>query len=53
MMFHVKCVLKCSEGNLGLRGGSVELCSKGELLGVHQKSHNVPHRLGMRRLMSI
>ena len=46
-------MLGCSKGNPDLRGGSVELCSKGGLLGVYPKSHNVPHRLGMGRLMSI
>ena len=39
--------------NPSLRRGSVELYSIGGLLGVRPKSHNVPHLLGMRRLMSI
>ena len=53
MVLHVKRVLECNEGNLGLTGGLVELCSRGGLLDVHLKSHNVPYRLGMGRLMSI
>ena len=53
MVLHTKCVLERSEGNLGLRGGSMELYSRGGLLGVHPKSHNALHRLGMGRLMSI
>ena len=54
MMLHVRCEFKRNERqeNLGLRGGSVELCLNGGLLDVHPKSHNVPHRLGMRRVMS-
>ena len=52
MVLHVRHVLQCSEGNSGLRGGSVELCSRGGL-GVHPKSHKVSHRLEMGRLMSI
>ena len=39
--------------NPSLRGGSMELCLRGGLLGVCSKSHNVPHRLGMKRFMSI
>ena len=53
MVFHVRRLLECNEGNLGLSEGSVELCSKGGLLGVHPKYDNVLHRLGVRRLMSI
>ena len=53
MMIHVRRELKCNKENPGLRGGSVELCLKGGLLGVHPKSHNVPHQLEMGRLMSI
>ena len=52
MVLLVRCVLERSEGNPSLRGGLVELCSRGEL-GVHSKSYNVPHRLGMGRLISI
>ena len=52
-MLHVRRVLKCNEANLDFRGGSMELCSSGGLLGVHPKSHNVPYRLGMESLMSI
>ena len=37
--------------NPGLRGGLVELCSRGGFLGVYPKSHNVPHQLGMGRLI--
>ena len=53
MVFHVWRVPERSEGDPSLRGGSVELCSRGGLLGMHPKSHNVPHRLRMGRLMSI
>ena len=53
MVLHVRRVLEYSEGNPGLRGGLVELCSRGGLLGVHPKSHNVPHRLEIGRLISI
>ena len=53
MVFHVRRVLKCNEGNPSLRGGSVELCLRGGLLTIHPKSHNVPHQLEMGRLMSI
>ena len=42
MVLHVRHVLKCSEGNPNLRGGSMELCSRGGLLGVHPKSHKCP-----------
>ena len=41
MMLHVRRVLECSEENLSLWEGSVELCSREGLLGVHLKSHNV------------
>ena len=53
MVFHIRCVLKHSERNLGLRGGLMKIYSRGGLLGGHPKSHNVPHRLGIGRLMSI
>ena len=54
MVFHIRHVSKCNEGNPDLSGGSVELCSRGGLLGVFtQKPHNVPHKLEMGRLMSI
>ena len=53
MVLHVRCVPERVKGNLGLRGGSMELCLRIGLLDVHPKSHNVPHRLGMGRLMSI
>ena len=53
MVLHIRRVLKCSEGNLGLREDLVELCLRGGLLGVYPKSHNVPHWLEMGRLMSI
>ena len=53
MVLHVRRVPELSERNPGLRGGSMKLYSRGGLLGVHQKSHNVPHRLGMGRLISI
>ena len=46
-MFHVRCVLERSEGNPGLKGGLVELCLRGGLLGMHPKSHNILYRLGM------
>ena len=49
MVLQVRCVLECNEGNSGLKGGSEELCSKGGLLGVHKKCHNVPHWLRMGR----
>ena len=44
MVLHIRHVPESSEGNLSLRGGSVELCMRGGFLGVHPKSHNVPHR---------
>ena len=55
MGLHIRRVLERSErqGNFGLRRGLVELCSKGGLLSVCPKSHNVPHSLGIGRLMSI
>ena len=46
MMLHVRRVSERSEGNPGLRKGSVELYLRGGLLDMHQKSHNVPHKLG-------
>ena len=52
MVLLVRCVLESNEGNPSLRGDLAELCSRGGL-GVHSNSHNVPHRLGMGRLMSI
>ena len=39
MVFHVRRVSQCSEGNFGLRGGSVELCSRKGLLSVYPKPH--------------
>ena len=53
MVLHVRSVLKYNERNSSLREDSVEVCSKGRLLGVHSKSHNVPHQLGIGRFMSI
>ena len=55
MVIHVSHVPERSErqGNPYLRGILVKLCSRGGLLGVNLKSHNVPHRLGMGRLMSM
>ena len=53
MVVHVRHVPECGEGNPGLRGGLGDLCSRGGLLGVCPKSHDVPHQLRMRRLMSI
>ena len=47
MVLHVRGVPECSEGNPGLRVGLVKLCLRGGLLGVHLKSHNVLHRLGI------
>ena len=38
MVLHVRHVFECSEGNPDLRGDSVELCSRGGLLGVCTKS---------------
>ena len=52
-MLHIRHVFNYSEGNPSLRGGLMELCSKGGLWDVYPKSHNVQHRLGMGRLMSI
>ena len=42
VVFHVKRVLECNERqeNLSLGGGSMELCSRGRLLGVRPKSHS-------------
>ena len=56
MVWLAVCVLEHNERqkkNPDLRGDSMELCSKGRLLGVRPKSHNVPHRLEMGRLMSL
>ena len=55
MVLHIRRVPERSErqGNPSLRGGLGKLCLRGVLLGVPPKSHNVPHRLGMGRLMSI
>ena len=39
MMLYVRRVPEHNEGNPGLRGGSVELCLRGGLLGMHLKSH--------------
>ena len=39
--------------NLSLMGGLAELFSRGGLLGVHPKSHNVPHLLGIEKFISI
>ena len=44
---------KWYEGNLGLRRDLVELSSRGGLLGVHPKPHNILHQLGIKILMSI
>ena len=52
MVLHIKHVSEHDEGNPGLRGGLVEICSRGELLGMHPKSHNIAHRLGIGKLMS-
>ena len=55
MVLHIRRVPKHSErqGNPGLMGDPVKLCSMRGLLSVSSKSHNVPHRLGMGRLMGI
>ena len=55
MVFHVRRLPEHCEkqGNPTLRGDSVELCSSRGLLGVRLKSHNIPHRLGIRKFMSI
>ena len=53
MVLQVRHMLIRIERNPGLKGGSMELCSRGGLLGVYLKSHNVPHRLGMGRLTNI
>ena len=47
MLLHVRRVPESSEGNPDLKGDSMKLCSRGELLGVHPKSLNVPHWLRM------
>ena len=54
MVLHVSCELERREsrGNPGLRENSMKHCSSEGLLGVAPKSHNVPHPLGMERLMS-
>ena len=54
MVLHVRCELERSESqqNLGLKEDLVELCSREGLLGVPPNFHNVPHPLGMERLMS-
>ena len=44
---------KWYEGNLGLRRDLMELSSRGGLLGVHLKPHNVLHKLEIEILMSI
>ena len=53
MVLHVRRVLKYNERNPGLREDSMEVYSKRGLLGVHSKSHNVPHQLEIGRFMSI
>ena len=47
MVLQVRHVPKRSEGNPGLRGDSMELCSSRGLLGVHPKSQNILHWLGI------
>ena len=47
MVLHVRYVPKCSEGNSGLREGSMELRLIRVLLDVYSKSQNVTHQLGM------
>ena len=42
MVLHVRRVLKRSEGIPSLRGGSMELCLRGGLLGVHPKISQCP-----------
>ena len=42
MVFHVRRVPQHNEENFGLKGGSVELCSRRGLLGVYLKSHKCP-----------
>ena len=42
MVFHVRRVPKRGEGNPGLRRGSIELCSRGGLLGMHLKISQCP-----------
>ena len=53
MVLHVRRAPECNERqeNPSLRGGSVELCSSGGLLGVLPKSHNVSHHLGIERFI--
>ena len=53
MVLYVRRVLEHSEGNSDLRVGLIEFCSREGLLGVHQKSHNIPHQLVMGSSMSI
>ena len=43
LRLNVRHVLECNEGNLGLRGGAVELCLRGGLLDVQPKSRNMSH----------
>ena len=45
MVFRIRREPERSEGNPGLKGDSVELCSRGGLLGVHPKYHNASHQL--------
>ena len=55
MVLHVRRLPEHSEkqGNSSLRGDSMKLCSSRGLLGVCLKCHNSPHRLGIRKFMSI
>ena len=42
MVLHIRRVLEHSKENSGLRGGSMELCSRGGLLGVHLRVSQCP-----------
>ena len=42
MVLHIRRVLEHSKENYGLRGGSMELCSRGGLLGVHLRVSQCP-----------
>ena len=42
MVLHIRRVPELSKGNPSLRGGSVELYSRGGLLGVHLKVSQCP-----------
>ena len=53
MLLHVRRVPKFSERNLDLIGRLGGILFEGRIVGCAPKSHNVPHRLRMERLMSI